>query len=200
MPPWLLGDRTSHGYSGKKGLQILYNPESSPEVGGRKLTYAGVFRINYNGRCVIDRRPTLRYRRHKRVRVRSSERDHRSRGGGSVFETRTRTSNVVLGALCPRALLASTPDVSWKWTLMKAAQLPRNTLLCYSLGEPGVLGLGLGHDGRHNNKAEPVTKLNFLISCTCQSCYGADAFLTVLFGLCRIYVHTILLILYERNR
>lgn len=35
-------------------------------------------------------------------------------GGASVKHTRTWTSNVVLGALCPRALLASTPDVSWK--------------------------------------------------------------------------------------
>lgn len=30
------------------------------EEGKRKLTYTGVFGINYNGRCVIDRRSTLK--------------------------------------------------------------------------------------------------------------------------------------------
>lgn len=48
--------------------------------------------------------------------------------------------------------------------------------------EAGVLGLGLGWDDRHDNKAETVTERNFLMSCTCQSHDRADALSSVLLG------------------
>lgn len=62
-------------------------------------------------------------------------------------------------------------------------------------GTPGVLGSGLGCDGRRSDEAETVTKRNSLTSGARHSHYSADAFSSVLLGLSGSYMHPILLIL-----
>ena len=101
-----------------------------------------------------------------------------------------------LVALCLRVLLGLLLHVSWKWTTRKLVEWTMNTRVCYTLGEPGVLGLGQGHHGRQSTKAEPLKKPNFLISGTlCLTTVRMHS----CFILWQVYMHTILLILYQRN-
>ena len=193
-----LGDWTSDG-SWREGESNRYYTTLShhQKRGKRKLTYTGVSGINYKGRCIIDGRSTLTLSKTHVCESGSSEQDHRSQGWERVCEIHKRTSKETLVALCVRALLGLPLHVTWKWTTRKLAEWTTNTRVCYPLGEPGVLGLGWGHHGRQNNKAEPLRKPNFLISGTlCLTTLRMHS----CFILCQVYMHTILLILYQRNR
>ena len=132
-----------------------------------------------------------------RVSLCSSEQDHRSQGWDSVCEIHKWTSKETPVTLCLRVLLGLSLHVSWKWTTRKLAQWTTNMRVWYPLGEPGVLGLGRGHHGRQNNKAEPLREPNFLISGTLRL---APVWMHSCFILWQVYTHTILLILYQRNR
>lgn len=75
--------------------------------------------------------------------------------GERVFwETHKLTSRDILVALRLRALPAAYSSCVSEMGANKGSIVTVNTRICYSLGEPGVLGLGLGSDGRHNIKAE----------------------------------------------